>query len=351
MGTPSRFWPFRIVLLFLVFLLLSGCYVLKQGLILSDYQNRAEEIDRLLQRKDLDSDTRRFLNEVVSIKQFAVENLGLENNRSYTKFVETDRNYLVDVVTACAPDSFTPYIWKFPIVGEVPYKGFYQKRDAERLARRLQKEGYDVWVRKVDAFSTLGYFSDPVYSFMKGYPLYRLADLIIHEQTHATIYIKDKPQFNEELATFVGTEGALAYINNTRGGAADLRRQIQENGKDRDHFYKLMRSLYTRLDAVYSSDIPAGEKLREKKRIIDEFQMNLKDNYSDYFIAENYRYITEMELNNAHIVSWNIYTRDLSLYRKVYESLDSDLALFIEKLKNVKNYSDNPKEYLRSLLF
>ncbi len=349
-----RFPVLTNLLLLLLFsgtiILLPGCYVLKQGMFLAHYQSHAEDIGTILQRDDIDSKTRAFLEEVLSIKRFAREHLGLEDNKNYSRYVYTERNYLVDVVTACAADSFTPYTWKFPIVGEVPYKGFYQKKDAERLAKRLRKEGYDVWVRQVDAFSTLGYFTDPIYSFMEEYPTYYLADLIIHEQTHATIYIKDQTQFNEELATFIGGKGALAYIEYSKGTANQTETDIFRIEKDREQFLSMIRDLYTRLNIIYTSSLEKTKKLQEKNHIISSFQDNLQKNYKSYFSTDTYRYIADMKLNNAHIISWNIYVRDLSLYDTVYEALDGNLLRFVETISKVKDYSGDPKEYLQSLI-
>ncbi len=341
---------FRCVFFLLAAAAVSGCYVLKQGTILSHYQSQAQDIDKVLAREDLSFETRAFLEEVLAVKTFAVEQLGLSDNNNYARYVETDREYLVDVVTACEELSFSPKTWKFPIVGKVPYKGFYQRKDAERLALRLQKEGYDVWVREVDAFSTLGYFTDPVYSFMKQYPVYQLADLIIHEQTHATIFIKDHMQFNEELATFVGSEGALAYIEHTRGDTEVVETELSVYRQDREQFYSMMRQLYTSLDAVYTSGLERSEKLRGKNRIISSFQQDVRENYNEYFTTDVYRYIADISLNNAHIISWNIYTRDLSLYYDVYRSLGSSLRRFIDKMGKLDQYEGDPKDYLHSLL-
>lgn len=331
-------------------MVISGCYVLKQGMYLAHYQSHAEKIPKVLDREDVNPETRAFLEEVLAIKTFAVEELGLSDNNNYTRYVEIDGNYLVDVVTACEELSFLPKTWKFPVVGEVPYKGFYQRKDAEWLARRLNKEGYDVWVRKVDAFSTLGYFSDPVYSFMIDYPVYQLADLIIHEQTHATIFIKDHMQFNEELATFVGSEGALVYLSRSRGDAEVIETELAVSRQDREQFYSIMRGLYSRLNTVYTSPLERSEKIRGKKEIITAFQQDIRENYNEYFATDTYRYIANIDLNNAHIISWNIYTRDLSLYYEIYRSLGSDLNRFIKEVEGVEDYEGDPKDYLRSLI-
>ena len=332
-------------------LFLSGCYVTTQGLYLLHYNKGARKIPHLLGRENLDEKTRVFLEEVVRIKQFAVKDIGLKKNKNYTTYVELDKSYLVDVVTASKDDSFTPYIWKFPIVGEVPYKGFYRREDAVKLAEELKIRNYDVWIRKVDTFSTLGFFTDPIYSYMMDYSVFRLADLLIHEQTHATIFLKDEVQFNEELANFVGTEGAFAYITKRQGGVEDLREGIAVAREDRERFYALMRELHSRLDGIYTSiAMDRSEKLEKKEEIIREFKADLKKNYDAYFQNGGYRHIAEREINNAFILSWKRYSQDLSLFYDVYDAYGRDLKRFMAVILPVEEWDGDPKEYLRMLV-
>ena len=271
-------------------------------------------------------------------------------NKNYTRYTELPREYLVDVVTAVEDDTLTPYTWRFPIVGEVPYKGFYRREDALALAQRLKRRNYDVIVRGVDAFSTLGFFSDPIYSFMDDYSTYELADLIIHEQTHATVFLKSQIQFNEELATFVGFEGALRYMEQRDGTVDALREKIKTAGSDRDTFLGLMRELYEDLDRLYASSLTREEKLAGKREIFSSFQFDVALHYDDYFTSDRFRFLQSMRLNNAYVVGWNIYSRDLSLFEKVYDQYDRDLHRFIEAVKGVKEWKGDPKEYLRQLL-
>jgi predicted aminopeptidase len=337
-------------LLLLSLFTLNGCYLLSQGVFLLSYTGRAQDIRTVLERNNLDPPVRRMLEEVLTVQEFAVRELGLAKNRNYTRYADTGKEYLVSVVTASMDDSFTPFTWRFPIVGEVPYKGFYRPEDALKLARRLKKKNYDVIVRPVDAFSTLGVLADPVYDFMSDYSSFQLAELIIHEQTHATIFVKSRIQFNEELATFVGYEGALRYISVVKGETGELNAELERAGKDRNRFLELMRELYRKLDEVYSSPRTRSQKLTEKSRILNAFQTDIRENYDDYFLGEGFRFLIGMEINNAYILSWNIYSRDLSLYYEVYDRFGRDLGRFIEALKPLETYKGDPKEYLASLL-
>ena len=204
-------------------LLVSGCasqvgYLAKQGSYLLRYSVGTRSIDSLIADSSTAADVRAFAVKVREIRGFAAESLGLRSNGNYTRYRQIDRDHLVDVVSACDAESFTAYLWSYPLLGKLPYKGFYERSDADAEAARLRGQGYDVIVRPVDAFSTLGFTKDPVYSFMKGYSPFELASLIIHEQTHATLFVKGQPEFNEELATFVGNEGAFEWLQAAYGG-------------------------------------------------------------------------------------------------------------------------------------
>ncbi len=340
----------RTILLLMLLNLLSGCYLLNQGSYLLRYNLGAEDIEGALSRDDLEPDVRRMLEEVVEIRRFAREELGLAENRNYTKYSQTGEEYLVNVVTACKDDSFTPRTWSFPIVGTVPYKGFYQREDALRLARRLKERDYDVIVRPVDAFSTLGFFSDPIYDFMRDYSVFELADLIIHEQTHATLFVKSEIQFNEELATFVGYEGAIRYMASRGESGESLRRELEEGAADRAVFLELMRELYTELDEAYRTLASREARLEAKEEIIGRFQGRIEAEYERYFMSERFRFLISTELNNAYILSWNIYARDLSLFEELFKVYNEDLPSFMAALKPIEEYKGDPKKFVSRLL-
>jgi predicted aminopeptidase len=251
--------------------LLSGCYTLKQGSAMLGYLGRAVPLEDLLEDTGTEEagKNRLFAEQVADIRRFAMETLGLKESKNYTRYVELDRDYLAAVVSASAKDSFTTYEWWFPVVGKVPYKGFFNPDDARKEAKKLQKKDLDVWIRGVDAFSTLGWFKDPLYSYMKEYPLQDLADLIIHELLHATVYLKNYSQFNEQLAEFVGTEGARLYMEKAAPGAYSSNNTNEADIKaDRAAYIAFLQGLISELNAVYQSDIAREKKLERKAEII-----------------------------------------------------------------------------------
>jgi predicted aminopeptidase len=285
----------------------------------------------------------------MDIRRFALEELGLRETTNYTKYVDIDQDYLAAVVSASAEDSFTRHEWWFPIVGSVPYKGFFNPADARKERKKLEKKGLDVWVRGVDAFSTLGWFSDPLYSYMKDYPVHRLADLIIHESLHATVYLKSHAQFNEELAEFVGSEGARLYIGKTFGDDSDEYRAITGSDGDSAAFLGVIRELIAELEALYTNDIPREEKLEKKAGIIQVAKNRFTENYDTLFQNDNYRFFSELPINNAYLELYRLYYEEDHYFQGLYDRSGRDLSKFINAVKTLKSRGD-PKAQLERAL-
>jgi predicted aminopeptidase len=327
----------------------SGCYTLKQGTAMLGYLEKAKPVETLLAGTSTDA---AFARRVADIRRFALEELGLRETANYTKYVAIDRDYLAAVVSAAAADSFARHEWWFPIVGSVPYKGFFNPDDARKERARLEKKGLDVWVRGVDAFSTLGWFSDPLYSYMKEYPVHRLADLIIHESLHATIYLKNHAQFNEELAEFVGSEGARLYIEKTFGKDSSESRAIAASNGDRAIFLGFVRDLIAELELLYADNIPREEKLPQKAEIIRAAQARFAETYDTLFQNDNYRGFPDLPINNAYLELYRLYYEEDGYFRDLYARAGSDLKRFIAAAKTLKPAKSrgDPKTQLEKAL-
>jgi predicted aminopeptidase len=333
-----------------LFPLLNGCYLLKQGTYLLSYNARARPVEKVLAQGSINWDEEAMLRLAQEIRRYAEQEIGLVQNNNYTRYLELDRDYLADVVTACAADSFTPHEWRFPIFGAFPYKGFYERADAEREASRLESRGLDVWIRKVDGFSTLGFFSDPIYNFMIDYSPFTLADLIIHEQAHATIFIKNEIQFNEELATFVGREGALAFLRDRFGIDSDAYRaalvSIQDWSRYRDRIFELVVDL----EDLYDSGADRESILADKRRIIEAFNTRLVSDSQELFRSERFRNMKGVPVNNAYIMSFVRYSQDLQLFYRLYEVNGNDLKATVAALKSLEQQEDPPKVVLERMI-
>lgn len=324
----------------------SGCYTLKQGAVMLGYLNRAVPLEQLSSQN---AESEMFVRLVNDIRAFAVEELGLSISKNYTTYVELDRDYLAAIVSASAKDSFKRYEWRFPVVGSMPYKGFFDIKEAKKEQKKLEKKNLDVWIRPVDAFSTLGWFKDPLYSYMRNYSAERLANIIIHEQVHATVFIKNQVKFNEELAEFIGNEGAMQYVASRYGTDSVEYREIFINKKEHEIFLNFIRELTARLDSLYSSGIDIEEKLIEKQKIINGEQERFEEEYETLFSGDNYRGFSKLQINNAYLELFRLYYDKENFYEDLYKRSGKGLAAFISAAKTVTKKGE-PKAQLEKAL-
>jgi len=352
-------------LLFVIYnLLFISCYTLKQGTTMLGYLSRAVPVESLLEDKsdgggdvsEAEKD-RQFAELVLDIRRYVKEELALNLGKNYTRYVRLDRDYLAAVVSACAADSFTRHEWKYPVVGALPYKGFFKIEDARKERTRLEKKGLDVWIRKVDAFSTLGWFRDPLYSYMRDYPPDRLADLIIHESVHATVFIKGQSQFNEELAEFIGSEGARLYMASRYGsdeyGELPAAGVGVTKGDDTEADYKqyivFLQELIRELNVLYNSDKTGAEKLSEKEKIISAAKERFAANYDSLFQSENYRGFLDLPVNNAYLDLYNLYYAEDNYMANLFARSGKTLPEFIYAAKLIPK-KGNGREMLAKKL-
>jgi predicted aminopeptidase len=305
------------------------------------YLNRAVPLESLLETGTKESEVeiaeaeknRRVVELVHDIRRFAIEELGLKMNKNYTRYVKIDRDYLAAVVSASAADSFVRHEWRYPVVGPLPYKGFFKIEDARKERTKLEKKGLDVWVRGVDAFSTLGWFRDPLYSYMRNYSPDRLAEIIIHESLHATVFIKGQALFNEELAEFVGSEGSRLYMESRFGINSDEYRTMIAKEEDHRRYVSFIQELIAELRTLYESEKTTEAKLLEKGRIIKAAQERFDAEYESRFSGENYRNFSTLPINNAFLELYRLYHAEDAYISGLYKRSGKTLSAFIAAAK------------------
>jgi predicted aminopeptidase len=291
-----------------------------------------------------------FIRLVTDIRMFAIEELGLTESKNYTTYVMIDRNYLASVVSASSRDSFRRHEWNFPVVGRMPYKGFFDIEDARKEREKLEKRDLDVWIRNVDGFSTLGWFRDPLYSYMRNYSPARLADLIIHELVHSTVFIKGQVKFNEELAEFIGSEGARLFIETRYGIDSEEYRTILTAKKDSGSFVSFVQELIAELDILYANvNLSREEKLSEKEQIINAAKERFDSEYESRFSGGNYRYFSQLPINNAYLELFRLYYTEDNFFVDLYERSGRKLNNIIAAAKTISR-KGNPREQLEKAL-
>ncbi|HEY3225774.1 MAG TPA: aminopeptidase [Planctomycetota bacterium] len=293
-----------------------GCYYLNQAAGQFDIVLNSRPLEEVYADPGLTETRARKLDLVQAARRFAEERLGLKPSRNYTTYFDTGRRAVTYVVSAVRPDAFVPYVWWFPVVGSLPYKGFFDRRDAEAEASALRAEGWDVCIGESAAYSTLGWFRDPVFSSMLAMSDASLASTVIHELVHGTIYASGQTDFNESLATFVGREGALQLLEERHGREAPEVREARSRFEDEALFDAFILDLYERLAALYSSSRTREEKLSEREQVF----AGAREEYATLvprFRTGVFRRVSGPELNNATIVAQVRYGR-YNEFRRVF---------------------------------
>ncbi|MDR2841941.1 MAG: aminopeptidase [Spirochaetaceae bacterium] len=346
-----KFLPviFSSVILLALAFVFPCCYTLKQGGIMLGYLGSAVPVENLVKKDPSNEKIREFVDNIADIRRFSIEVLGLKNTKNYTKYVVLDRDYLAAIVSAADKYSFQRYQWTFPVVGKVPYKGFFVPQDARKEAEKLEKKDLDVWIRKVTAFSTLGFFRDPLYSYMIDYPIDEIANLIIHESLHATVFVAGNMDFNEELAEIIGNEGSKLYIETRFGANSEERQAMYERQKDSETFVRLIQDLISQLEQVYNSDITKEEMLLRKETTISSFMLQFADHYDENFSTENLRHFPALSINNAFLDLYRLYHKKESRLEQLYLGSGSDISKFISAAKQIKGTKDPTAQLEKAL--
>ena len=344
-----------VIIISFLSLLTSGCYTMRQGATFLGYLGRAVPLESLATREGSSEEDVRFVRRVEEIRRFAIEELGLYETRNYTTYVALDRNFLAAVVSATADDSFARHTWWYPVVGRLPYRGFFNIADARRERERLERQNKDVWVRGVTAFSTLGWFRDPLFTFMRSYSDMDLADLIIHEQVHATVWLRHHYQFNEQLAQFIGVEGARLFIERQSEiygqETPDFEKEAAVARSERAVFVAFIHELIAELEAMYNSNLPREETLRRKDEIIGAAKVRFEENYDSMFQTDTFRFFIELPVNNAYLDLFRLYHEEDRFFADLFERSGSDLRRFIAAAKTLNpRMRGNPREaFVRAL--
>ena len=230
----------------------------------------AKPIDQWLADPNVSDQLKQRLTRTQQIRKFAVQELELPDNGSYTKYADLNRPYVVWNVIATPELSMKPVQWCFPIAGCVDYRGYYRKEDAQRFANDLRSQGYEVRISGVPAYSTLGWFDDPVLSTFIAYPEAEVARMLFHELAHQVAYAPGDTPFNESFATTVESIGVEQWLD--KHGNPDSRERYREFRQRKRDFIDLLTQHRLRLEEVFASDISDDEKRNQKALVITSLE-------------------------------------------------------------------------------
>ena len=308
---------------------------------------KAKPINEILADENFPDSLKQKLRLIEEIRQFAFDSLELNHALNYTTFYDQQGKQLISLVTACESYSFKEKQWWFPVLGNVSYKGFFNKEKAEREAAGLLQQGYDVDIGGVGGWSTLDWFKDPVLSGMLKRSEGGLSNLIIHELTHGTLYVKDSVSFNENLASFIGHKGALRFLKIHFGDSSVEYRTYINKRADEKLFNEYMLKSKHRLDSLYKTFHPhPSEGFKPSEGLTDSEKDTLKSklireivNGVDSLPLYNktlYKSISAKALGskNAFFVSFQQYdSRQEEFEKEFKEKFNSDIKKYLEYYK------------------
>ena len=326
----QNFWEFRACVLISVFLL-AGCagpawYAQAVSGHLALMTQR-RDISEILVENSVDPALQQDLKLTLEIRSFAINQLGLPNNGSYTQFVQTQRHAVTWNVVATPEFSLVAKRWCFMIAGCVSYRGYFNQHSAERFANRLKQKSYDVTISPAIAYSTLGWFDDPLLDTMLQYPDEQLAAFIFHELAHQQLYVKGDTAFNEAYASFVEETGVRVWLQSM--GRDDLLVHWQSMNTASIEFNNLLQSTREQLNEIYISGINETEMRALKKLVFSKMKTRYQALVNEHWGGINhYRSWFTLELNNARLALMKLYHGGSCAFENLYESAGGNIMLF-----------------------
>jgi len=291
-------------------------------------------IKNLLNDNNLEESSRTQLKNAIAIRQYASKRLFLPDNDSYSSYVKLEKPFVVWNVVAAPELSLEPHEWCFPVVGCVAYRGYYSEEKAKKYTAGLIKQELDVYVGGSPAYSTLGWFDDPILSSMMNRGNILLAELIFHELAHQVLYFKNDTEFNEAFADSVGEFGVYQWLKDTQPEALP---RYKAWLKRKDQFLHLVHNTSDQLRAVYSSNLSDAVKRSRKHEIIQSMRNQysaLKTKWDGFTGFDKW---FETPINNARLATIAVYRDHVPDFKRWIDGCNGDLKRYYSSMKKLKN--------------
>ncbi len=295
--------------------------------------SQRQDIDKLRKDPKTDAKLKQKLHKVQQIRRFASKELLLPDNKSFKKYADLKRPYVVWNVVAAPEFSVKPKTWCFLFAGCISYRGYFSKDKAQQFADKLKAQGLDVTIGGVTAYSTLGWFADPVLNTFIHYPTSRLAGLIFHELAHQKIYVKSDSAFSESLATTVELEGTRRWIQRYDSNV-NFQSYLERKNRQR-RFVVLIQKYRTKLERHYEKTQSIKEKREGKKSMFRQMQAEyqiLKKGWGNY---SGYDAWFSRDLNNAHLASVGTYHNYVPALQKLLRRTRGNLQAFYREAEKL----------------
>jgi predicted aminopeptidase len=294
----------------------------------------ARPVEEVLKDTTVSASIKAKLLLIGEIRKYAVDSLGLKPSKNYTTFYDQHNKPVLWVLTACDPLQLKPYEWKFPFLGNVPYKGFFNETLAKNAMEDLRRQVLDVELSPTGGWSTLGWFKDPVLSNMLKRNEGLIAELIIHELLHATLYLPGSVEFNENLATFVGEQGAIRFLRYHYGPASPQLQEYIYFKSDEEVFGDYMLAGSGRLDSLYRSfgNESYREKMRKKYMLILEIVQGINMLPLHYPGRYIFHFPEDHLPGNTWFMGFRRYRSKQGDMQKELDAVHGDLKKYVQSL-------------------
>jgi predicted aminopeptidase len=333
----------RLIATILAPILLSGCYISRAAYEEGKILWNRKPIDDELARGDLSADDRKKLETVLAVRKFAADDLGENVGGAYESIAPVDESAVVHVVMAAPRDSLEPYTWWFPIVGSVPYRGYFDESDATAEAAALEAQGLDTMVRPAVAFSSLGFFDDPLLTNLLELNRVELAGVIIHELFHRTYYLASDAMFDESAANYVGSAGAVAFFAATDGESAPstiAARGILDSDLKFARF--LLQEQARLLNIYYTPNLTSAELEKRRQAAFAAIKADYAALAPTLSGLERFD-LDKQPLNNAVLINYLIYFHQLDNFAALDRMNHGDLKATIAQIISIaKAHPEDP---------
>lgn len=354
MPSPSsnRPRPARLALLGLALaaLLLTGCstvsYLARQGVGQLRLLRARRPVEAVLADRRTPPLLRQRLRVVLEARAFGISQLGLSDSADFTRYVDTGGPVAYNL-SAAQRTRLRGLTWTFPLIGTVPYLGYFRRDEAEAEARRLQAQGYDTYLRPVAAYSALGYLISPIYASMLDDPdpagEARAVETVLHEMAHCTAYINSASDLNESYATLVGVQGAALFyrLRGDAGAGERLLREAQQAEQRAAAFSAWLQPALAELRAFYDDaqrrGLPAAEILRQREARLQALSASYRAAFPS---GPRYRRLAEGPVNNAVLLAFGVYHRSGDLQQRLLDSVGRDLRAYVDLYRRAQGRGD-----------
>lgn len=327
----------------------SPVYVMKAGIAEARILRARRPIPEVLADTTTEERVRAKLAYVLEARRFAADELDIDVGDSFTMYTELDRDTLALVVSAAPKDQIAPVTWWFPIVGRVPYRGFFSVEDALEAEADLRAEGYDTYVRPTAAFSTLGWFNDPLLSSTLASDEVEVVSTVLHELAHQELFVPGHVGFNESFAEFVGRTAAIEFFCTRPGGGTDSVKclRAQQRWRDEQRFSVFLGQFVTDLERLYRDpSLTLDEKVARREQVFADALARFDTEVAPELEGLTFAGFRNSPLNNATLMGRIFYYNRLPDFAALLEEHGGDLRAVLDFLSARAPDAEDPFDLL-----